>query len=321
MKLSRGHFKTLFDRTGRHGSPRARELKTRDRARDTTKNACVTGERNACVTLSNPTATPLPALVPMAPSQEDASKEGEDITSSTFLSTDGIPSTITIHERSDQSTIVQFTAGHHFNDKTTLTQQNFGWDPKSQTYVRIWAHPTSLSSLLKTHAIEPLYIMPDNNDAESYRGHCLLTPRCFMPHGPWSNINSVLSRKGFKWSKEKRAWFKKMKIVDYKNDIIAFLKQAPLRITHHGTEQVLDAKQSIKKVLEEQKNFNLQYEHQQAEFIRKRDELSYRLHLAHNDPDYQRASYSYGQHIKHLAAQGIYDYPPPPELPPFPRGR
>ena len=37
-----------------------------------------------------------------------------------------------------------------------------------------------------------------------------------MVHDLFSNINSVLSKKRSKWSKEMRAWVKKMKLTDYR---------------------------------------------------------------------------------------------------------
>jgi len=75
---------------------------------------------------------------------------------------DGIPSAITINERSDRSTIVQFTSGHRSDDKPTLEKNKFARDKQMKTYVRIWAQGTSLKSLLKTYAISPQYIMPDH---------------------------------------------------------------------------------------------------------------------------------------------------------------
>lgn len=241
-----------------------------------------------------------------------------EIFKDTYLSMEGIPPTITVYERSDgiPPTIVQFTTGHRFGDKSALTTNNFAWDKRMNTNVRIWAKDTCLSSLLNTYAIEPQYIMPDN-DAEFYdfNGHCLLHPRCYMPHGLYSDIHSALTREGFKWSREKRAWIKKMKPVDYRNDIITFFKKTPQRVCHQGMTGVQDAKQTIKEVRHEQRNLASQLESQDANYERKRADLMYRLHKADSDPEYQRASYAYGQHIKQLAAQGIYDYPPPPKLP------
>lgn len=239
-----------------------------------------------------------------------------EILKDTYLSMDGIPSTITIHERSDgiPPTIVQFTSGHHFGDKSALATKNFAWDKVMKTYVRIYAQDTSLTSLLKTYAISPQYIMPDN-DADELKGHCLITPRCFLNHGVFSDISSALSKSGFKWSRERRAWIKKMKLGDFRNDIMNSFKKTPQWVCHQGTDEVQDAKENIKQVRQEQRNVASQLEYQDASFERKRADLMYRLHRADSDTEYQRASYSYGQHIKHLAEQGIYDYPDPPKLP------
>ena len=229
---------------------------------------------------------------------------------------DGIPPTITVYERSDgiPPTIVQFTSGHCFGDKSTLATKNFAWDKVMKTYVRIDAQDTSLMSLLKTYAISPQYIMPDN-DADELKGHCLITPRCFLNHGVFSDISSALSKSGFKWSRERRAWIKKMKRGDFRNDIMNSFKKAPQRVCHQGTDQTQDAKQDIKKVRQEQRNYDLQCDYQDMKIEQERNYLMYSLHKADSDPDYQRASYTYGQHIKQLAAQGIYDYPDPPKLP------
>eukprot|EP00966_Prymnesium_polylepis_P336432 7391573-Prymnesium_polylepis.1 len=231
----------------------------------------------------------------------------------TYLSIDGIPSTITINERSHESTVVQFTTGHRYNDKTMLGEKNFAWNRQEKTYVRVCAQHTSLSALLQTYAIQPDYIMPDNDT--DFNGHCLLTPRCFLVSGVFAHFNAALSRAGFKWTKEKRTWIKKMKLMDYRNDIMTLFKKAPLRVSHHGTEQVLDAKQDLKKLRQEEINYDLRCKHQDTVFEQKRHDLMYRLHKADSDPDYQRASYIYGQQIKRLAEQGIYDYPEPPKLP------
>ena len=279
-------------------------------------------------------------------SKEEASREDKDTPNikDTYLSMDGIPPAITIHERSDMSTIVQFTSGHRFDDKSTLATKNFAWDKRMNTNVRIWAKDTCLSSLLKTYAIEPQYIMPDH-EAEFYefKGHCLLKPRCFLVHDLYSDIHSVLTRSGFKWSREVRAWIKKMKPTDYRNDIMNSFKKAPQWLCHHGTDEANDAKQNIKQARHDQRDVASQleyqdasFEHQHADFKRARQEqrnttsqleyrdaifehrradFMYRLHRADSDIDYQRASYTYGQQIKHLAEQGIYDYPDPPKLP------
>ena len=270
----------------------------------------------------NQTATKSPALlatpvVHMSTSQE-VSREDKDTPNikdikDTYLSMDSIPPAITIHERSDMSTIVQFTSGHHFDDKQTLTTKNFTWDRVMKTYVRIWAQDTSLTSLLKTYAISPQYIMPDN-DADELKGHCLITPRCFLNHDVFCDISSALSKSGFKWSRERRAWIKNIKLVDFRNDIINSFKKAPQRVSHQGTDQTQDTKQYIKKVRKEQRNYDIQCDKQDADFEQKRNYLTYCLYKADSDPDYQRASDSYGQHIKQLAAQGIYDYPDPPKL-------
>lgn len=249
-------------------------------------------------------------------SKEEASREDKDTANikDTYLSMDGIPTTITVYERSDgiPPTIVQFTSGHRFGDKSALTTNNFAWDNRMKTNVRIWAKDTCLSSLLKTYAIEPQYIMPDH-DAE-FKGHCLLRSRCYMPHGLYYDIHLALTREGFKWSREMRAWIKKMKSVDYRNDIVNSFKKTPPRLCH-GTDEVQDAKQNIKQVRQEKRNFASQLEYQDASFERKRADLMYRLHKADSDPDYRRASDSYGQHIKQLAEQGIHNYPDPPKLP------
>lgn len=249
-------------------------------------------------------------------SKEEASREDKDTPNikDTYLSMDGIPPTITVYERSYgiPPTIVQFTKGHCF-DKSALTTNNFAWDKQNKTNVRIWAKGTCLSSLLKTYAIEPQYFMSDY-DAE-LKGHCLLHPRCYMPHGLYSDIHSALTREGFKWSREKRSWIKKMNPVNYRNDIINSFKKTPRRVCHQGTDGVQDAKQTIKEVRQEQRNLASQLEYLDASFKYKRADLMYCLHNAVSDPDYKRASYAYGQQIKQLAAQGIYDYPPPPKLP------
>lgn len=248
----------------------------------------------------------------------DATLQGgaQEIFKDTYLYMDGIPPTITVYERSDgiPPTIVQFTSGHCFGDRSALTTNNFAWDKQMNTNVRIWAKDTCLTSLLKTYAISPQYIMPDN-DADELKGHCLITPRCFLNPGVFSDISSALFRFGFKWSRERRAWIKKMKPVDYRNDIMNSFKKTPQRVCQQGTDEVQDANQDIKKIRQEQRNVASQIEYQDESFERKRADLTYRLHVADSDPDYQRASYSYGQHIKQLAAQGIYDYPDPPKLP------
>ena len=232
----------------------------------------------------------------------------EDGARDTYLSTNGIPPAITIHERSEgiPPTIVQFTSGHNFDDKTTLATQNFTWDKKMKTYVRIWAKDTCLSSLLRTYAIEPGFY--------EFNGHCILSPRCFMISGVFADINSALNREGFKWSREKRVWVKKMKPTDFRN-AMALFKKAPLRVSHDGTGQVESAMGDLKRVRQDQNNVALRSEREDMRFEEWRSDLMYRLHKAASDQDYQCASYTYGQHIKHLAAQGIYDYPPPPKLP------
>lgn len=269
----------------------------------------------------NQTGTKSPAplatlLVHM--SKEVTSNEDKDTPNikDTYLSMDGIPLAITVHERSDMSTIVQFTTGHGFDDKSTLATKNFAWDKRMITHVRIWAQDTSLTSLLKTYAIEPQYIMPDH-DAEFYefRSHCLLKPRCFLLYGLYSDIHSALTRSGFKWSSKIRAWIKKMKPSDYRNDIMNCFKKAPQQLSYQDTGQVQTAKQVIKKLRQEEMSYDIKCDHEDAVFERKRNDLTYRLHKADADPEYQRASYTYGQHIKKLAEQGIYDYPDPPKLP------
>jgi hypothetical protein len=297
------------------------------------------------------------AALEEAPSEE-ASRGGKDTPNikDTYLSMDGIPSTITIHERSDgiPPTIVQFTSGHHFGDKSALATQNFAWDRVMKTHLRIYAQDTSLTSLLKTYAISPQYIMPDN-DADELKGHCLITPRCFLNHGVFSDISSALYKSGFKWSRERRAWIKKITLGGFRKNIMNSFKKAPQRVSHQGTDQTQDskmygkhgvmwgtpkvknpevlpdaskkvevvlldddtctAKQDIKKVLKEQRNYEIQCDYQDMKFEQERNYFMYRLHKADSNPDYQRASYIYGQHIKRLAEQGIYDYPDPPKLP------
>uniref|UniRef100_A0A6C0J2W3 Uncharacterized protein n=1 Tax=viral metagenome TaxID=1070528 RepID=A0A6C0J2W3_9ZZZZ len=251
-------------------------------------------------------------------SNAGASREDKDTPNikDTYLSMDGIPPTITIHERSDgiPPTIVQFTSGHRFDDKSALQTNNFAWDKVTKTYVRISAKGTCLTSLLKTYAINPQYIMPDN-DADELKGHCLITPRGYKNGVVCSDINSALSKSGFKWSMQRRAWIKKMKRGNFRNDIMNFFKKTPQRVCHQGTDEEQDAKQNIKKVRKEQRNYEIQCDNQDMKFEQERNYFMYRVHKADSDPDYQRASYSYGQHIKQLAAQGIYDYPDPPKLP------
>jgi len=252
-------------------------------------------------------------------SKEEASREDKDTPNikDTYLSMDGIPSTITIHERSYgiPSTIVQFTSGgHRFDNKSALETNNFAWDKVMKTYVRIWAKGTCLTSLLQTYAISPQYIMPDN-DADKLKGHCLITPRGSLNGVVFSDINSALSKSGFKWLMERRAWIKKMKRGKFRNDIMNSFKKTPQRVCHQGTDEVQDAKQNIKKVRKEQRNYEIQCDYQDIKFEQERNYFMYRVHKADSDPDYKRASYSYGQHIKQLAAQGIYDYPDPPKLP------
>jgi alanine racemase len=169
-------------------------------------------------------------------------------------------------------------------------------------------------NLLKTYAISPEYIMSDNN-ADELKGHCLITPRCLLNKDLFLHINSALTRAGFKWSSNRRAWIKKMKKSCFKQNIMAFFKKAPQRVSHQGTDQAQDAKQEIKKLRQEQRKVATQLKHQDAVFEHKRDNFMYRLQKADSDPHFQRASYTYGQQIKLLAEQGIYDYPEPPKLP------
>jgi hypothetical protein len=240
----------------------------------------------------------------------------DEVIKDTYLSTDGIPPAITIHERSEgvPPTIVQFTSGHHFDDKTMLATKNFTWNKKMKTYVRIWAKDTCLSSLLRTYAIEPDYIMPDDDEFYEFNGHCILSPRCFMISDVFADINSALNREGFKWSREKRVWVKKMKPSDFRKTMGLF-KKAPVHVSRHGTDQVESAMGNLKRVRQDQNNVALQSEYSDWKFEKWRNDFMYRLHRSYSDQEYRRASSIYGQQIKQLAAQGIYEYPPPPELP------
>ena len=65
----------------------------------------------------------------------------------------------------------------------------------------------------------------------------------------------------------------------------------------------------------EQRQSGLQWERVDRVFEETRTDLIYRLHCADSDPDYQKASYEYGQLIKRMAENGQYNYPAPPRLP------
>ena len=95
------------------------------------------------------------------------------------------------------------------------------------------------------------------------------------------------------------------------SSIMSLFKKSPPFVSHRGTEQVQDVKQVLKKIREQQ----LIDEHEEAKFEEKRSDLMYRIHQADTDKEYQRLSHIYGQQIKLLAEQGIYDYPDPPKLP------
>lgn len=230
-----------------------------------------------------------------------------------YLSFDNLPKTLTIHERANGGVIVHHTSGHRGDDAPLLKSKNFGWDKEGGTYVRVWSRGANLSKLLRTHALEPAYVMRDVS--EEFRGHCLLRPRCYLPADVFADINSAALACKFMWNKRACAWMKKMPIKKYRTKIFAMLDEATSRPVfgvdiHHGDI----VKQSIQK----QKNEELQSERFNDRFKRKRDDLMYRLELADRDEEYQRNSYEYGQLIKRMAEAGDYNYPDPPKLPEVP---
>ena len=178
-----------------------------------------------------------------------------------------------------------------------------------------------LDDLLQTAVLEPAFCV--KTDVMTLRPKVFVTDRVVF-----ANMKAVLVRAGFKHSKfgpGGPCWSKRIldcrpfgSALQYYNSLVENYGKVALAAA--DSAQVAEAR---KAVMNEYKRY---MDRLQFEIDRVLDRMTLRFfnlqegcRRACSDAEYMRASRSYGQLIKEMAARGEYDYPEPPEFPAWSR--